>query len=465
MTQNNQTTTLSIGSIALIEKVTAEYNYLDRVVRGLHRKAKNFQSIVKLFIHNRLSECVSTNRLQSVYDQKLFQQLGFDKIPGDRSLYRTLERLGQDHQFILHQHLKFIQEEQLATHAQFVDFSSSYFEGTAAPIGQFGYSRDHQPGKKQFTFGIATGLNEVPSALTVQKGNVNDKTHFAHMIRVAGAMLPIGSIVIYDCGGNTKENNALVRSNKLHYLTLKQKKVTTYRPLIAQFNASEKKTFTINNTTYQCAIFQNGEEYIYLFFCETLKTLQLATKARNHKRELEQNETLLKRAKAGKPLAEYQTLEGILIAKGSLQQQLVTMENPRINGLEGFFALQSSMKLTEEKALALYKDKDKAEKLMRSIKEGTELRPIRHWSDDAIIGYVLIVFLTNVMLALTHHNSRNNDVKNTKLLKKYLNKLTLVIHQPPTGGEKHFLANISPEIQAILGDFHHTFQEKYAKAG
>jgi transposase len=463
--KSNQTTALSIGSVALIEKVDDEFNYLARVLKGLGGKAKNLLPAVKLFVHNRLAECVSTNRLRSVYDAELFRELKFEGKASDRSLYRSLERLGAKHGFILEQHQCFIREENLATNTQFMDFSSTYFEGNAAPLGAYGYSRDHQPGKKQFTFGISTGLNEVPTALTIQKGNVNDKTHFAHMVRVAAAALPAKSLLVYDCGGNTRENNALVHSKGFHYLTLKQKKVGTYRRLIARLRTNPKTGFEMNGTRYECAKLTEGDETTYLFFSEELKAYQLAAKARAFAREQERNAALLKRAKAGKPLAEYQTLEGILIAKGSLQMQLTALENPRINGLEGYFALQSSLDVAPERILALYKDKDKAEKLMRSIKEGTELHPVRHWSEDAIIGHVLIIFLTNVLLALTHLRSKKTVVKNTKLLKKYLAKLTLVIQRRPNGRQQHSLANISPEIEAILDDFLPKYEAKYLKAG
>ncbi len=43
--------------------------------------------------------------------------------------------------------------------------------------------------------------------------------------------------------------------------------------------------------------------------------------------------------------------------------------------------------------LCLYKYKDKVEKFIRDLKEGLELRPVRHWSDNAIIDCILIAFL------------------------------------------------------------------------
>jgi len=106
------------------------------------------------------------------------------------------------------------------------------------------------------------------------------------------------------------------------------------------------------------------------------------------------------------------------------------------------------------------KDKDKAEKLIRNIKEGTEVRPIRHWSDDVIIGYVLIIFLTNFLVSLTLWKAKSPDVKNTKLLKKYLTNLTLVILYPPTGFKMEVLANISEEIRSIFGDYVDKYQDK-----
>ena len=88
------------------------------------------------------------------------------------------------------------------------------------------------------------------------------------------------------------------------------------------------------------------------------------------------------------------------------------------------------------------------------------LRPMRHWSNDAIIGYILVIFLTNFLINLTLLRAKNTVVKNTKLLKKYLRKLTLVIIYPPTGFKFPFLTNICPEITAILGDFMKKYEDK-----
>src|SRR3989338_9796597 len=73
---------------------------------------------------------------------------------------------------------KFLKMNNLISEKQFIDFSSSYFEGNSSELEALGYSRDNQPGKKQLIWGISTGINDIPIAMTIQKGNVQDKKTF-----------------------------------------------------------------------------------------------------------------------------------------------------------------------------------------------------------------------------------------------------------------------------------------------
>ena len=111
---------------------------------------------------------------------------------------------------------------------------------------------------------------------------------------------------------------------------------------------------------------------------------------------------------------------------------------------------------TPRKILRLYKQQDKAEKFIRALKEGLELRPIRHWSRWAIIGLFFVCFLTQFLINLTQKlagKTGDAAVKNTKLLKKYLNNLTLTVVYPENRFKFTVLSNVSPQIQALFGDF------------
>ncbi len=455
----NQNITLSVGNLLLVDKFNEEYGYFNQVFNGIGGKAKNILPCAKLFILNRLGECFSINQIISGYDRELFEKLQFSGDPKERSLYRNLERIGANFSFIIERHQQFIIAEKLASDTQYMDFSSSYFEGKGGEFGEYGYSRDGQPGKKQLTFGISTGINGIPSALTIQKGNVQDKVHFRVMLKTSEAVLEKNSLLVFDTGGNTKENKKDVREKEFHFLTLKPKKVGPYKKEIAYFNDNVKADVEINGTIYQVVKRKQNDEILYIFFSQKFKEIQLSMKNRKFKRELEKNDGILKKTKDGKDISEYNTREGIVTTKGVLQTTLAEIENPRINGLEGFFILESSLDADPFKVLCLYKDKDKAEKIFRNIKEGTELRPMRHWSTNAIKGYILVIFLTNFIVNLTLLRAKQPLVKNIKLLKKHLAKLTLAIIFNENGQKQELLTNICPEIQSILD----TFLENYCK--
>jgi transposase len=389
----------------------------------------------------------------------LFEYLGFRKVPGDRTFYRDLERVGLYHKFIFNRYQQLLKKYGLVSEEQFVDFSSSYFEGGKSELGELGYSRDGKPGKKQIVFGISTGMNNVPTALTVQKGNVQDKKHFRLMLKIVKKVLPEDSALIFDCGGNTKENKVKVRKLGFNYLILKSKKKGTYKTYISKFKQEKKEKLVVNNISYKCVKFVEENEIKYMFYSEKLAKEQTKKRKKKFSKELEKNEVKLRKTKKGKALAKYISKEGLILAKGELQK-LLSLENPYITGLEGYFILESSIDTSPEKILKLYKEKDKAEKLIRNMKEGTELRPMRHCTELAIIGYLTIIFLTNCLTNLTLFLSKKPDVKNVKLLKKYLNNLTLTIVYPKNRFRFTIISNISQEIRSIFGNYIDKYEDK-----
>ena len=441
----------------MLDKIKKDYGYFDFLFGKIGGKAKDFQKIVKSLIYNKLTNNVSINQILNIYPDEAFEYLGLDETPGERNFYRTIERLGDKFEIILELHQQFLVKKDLVSKEQFIDFSSTYFEGTKPELGALGYSRDGAPGKKQITFGISTGINNIPTALTIQKGNVQDKTHFNHTFNVAKKVLEKGSILIFDCGANTKTNKKMVRNGEYHYLTLKAKKKKSYRPIIQLFIQEKKKgkteRFEMNDSIYECVKLEKEDETNYIFFSEKLYQEQLQQREKKYQKLLEKNDKELKKVKKGKNLGSVITKDGYIILHGSIQKTLAPISNPYINGLEGFFALESSVKDEPEKILSLYKDRDKAEKFIRGLKDGLELRPIRHWSPLAVKGYLLLTFLTNFLVNLTLYLAKKPLVRDIRLLRKFLNNLTLTVAYPPNTFKFTVLSNISNEVISILGDF------------
>ena len=160
-------TSISLGSIVLIDKVEKRFNVFSELFSGLGGKSKDFVGCVKLHVYNRLTHSVSTHQILETYPEELAPYLGMEEMPAERSLYRTLERVGKYFPVLLDRHQNLVAKHGLVDPNQLIDFSSTYFEGRNSALGEFGYSRDYRPGKLQINFGIATGINTIPTALTI----------------------------------------------------------------------------------------------------------------------------------------------------------------------------------------------------------------------------------------------------------------------------------------------------------
>ena len=440
----------SFGPIALMNRIERKFNFFELIFRGLGGKAKYLKESAKLFSYNKLAESISINQILELYPFELLNELGFKNEISDRTLYRNLERIGNNNKFLMENYQKFLKMNNLASEKQFIDFSSSYFEGKSSELGALGYSRDQQPGKMQITWGISTGDNEIPTAITIQRGNVQDKEHFGFMLNTVKKVLDEKSLLIFDCGGNTKKNKEKILKLGFNYLTLKAKQRSTYRKYISLFEQQAKFGFAINGKVYFYTKTKVEDEYQYIFFSPDLKRDQIRKRDKKFQKDLAKGEKILSKINKGKPIGEHISRMGNIILKGEIQTTLSEIVNPYITGLEGYFILESSVDKRQQKILRLYKQRDKAEKLIRDMKEGTDLRPIRHWNKTVVIGYLLIVFLTNCLVKLTHYLSKNPVVKNLKLLKKFLNNLTVTIFYAQNGLRNSILSNFSKKVRSIL---------------
>ena len=86
-----------------------------------------------------------------------------------------------------------------------MDWTSIVLHGDKAPLGKYGYSRDHRPDKKQITIGISELADpiHIPIGVTVEKGNMNDQTHFKKTYLQVNNRLEEGSLVVFDKGANS----------------------------------------------------------------------------------------------------------------------------------------------------------------------------------------------------------------------------------------------------------------------
>src|SRR3989338_769915 len=335
-------TSFHIGSLILINRVDSEYNLFGNIFATLSGKTKHLIESVKMFINNRLDKCVAVSKILEVYPEELFECLGFREKPKERTMYRDLGRIGFNYKFVIEKFQQILKKYNLVDVIQFTDYSSSYFEGNKSELGALGYSRDSQPSKKQLTFGISTGMNGIPSALTVQKGNVQDKDHMNFMLKVVGKVLEKGSLIIFDCGGNTEDNKKKIISLKLNYLTLKQRYKGVYKRYIKLYKSSKKEVIYINGVKYK-SVKVKDENYKYIFHSKNLYKKLIKTRNKKFQKELKKNDKIIEKVKKVKTIDKFISRIGEIITKGEIQTALCDVKNPYVSGLEGFFILESSV--------------------------------------------------------------------------------------------------------------------------
>lgn len=459
----NKNKTFPLGGIVMIEQVEKAFGVFSGVFRGVEGKAKGFIPLVKLLTYNKLTHSVSIHQILNTYPGEVIERLGRKEVYSERTLYRTLERVGKFFPVLLERYQRLIKEQELVGRNQVIDFSSTYLEGSKAELGALGYSRDRRPDKPQINFGISTGINGIPTAITIQKGNTQDKKHMREMLKIIPNVIPENSLLIFDAGANTKANKKKIRTMDYHYLTLKPKRVSIYkthiRYFMEQLKASNVRKFELNERHYYCVLKKEGESVLNIFFCPELYSTQLRTKENKFERQKKKGNKILRKRKNKILPSDSGWVELI----PQLQKTLFPIDNPYINGVEGFFILESSVDTDPLKILRLYKKRDKAEKFIRALKEGLELRPIRHWNKWSVIGIFFICFLANFLINLTlllRKKSNTSVVKNVKLLKKSLINLTLTGVYPENGFRFFILSNVSPQILNIFGDFVRNYEDK-----
>jgi transposase len=61
-----------------------------------------------------------------------------------------------------------------------MDWTSIVLYDNKCPLGNYDYSRDHRPDKKQITLGVSelSAPINLPVGITVEKGNMNDHTQY-----------------------------------------------------------------------------------------------------------------------------------------------------------------------------------------------------------------------------------------------------------------------------------------------
>ena len=437
--KTNKNISFPVGTVLAVKKYSSKLCF-ERIFSKFKQRGISLKGLIEALVSYRLSEnqsltCgsdwINRDEVLEEFSLKSFEQ---------KTLYRAVETIGENYQEVVLdlQDILFSQYDFKHTDVN-LDWSSLILWGDKANLAKYGYSRDHRPDKKQITFGI-TELRKpinIPIGLTIAKGNINDQTHFQTTFEQVKDKLQIGSKVIFDKGANGKDNLNSIIAAKMQFLTAK-KLNTSDDKLIKKFWSLKPKLIDSEKGIY--GIKQKfPSKYNYFFFSEKLQNEKIASALRKAERQLKEAQEIESASLKGKALPKRFRINNVLVQatieyqtklqKMSAKEAFELVKKASITGREGFFCLTSSKNLTLKETLILYREKDSIEKIMHSLKNEINIKPLRVWTDNSIYGALLIGYLAQLIISLIRYDIPKLKNISTKFIKISLSNLTVTIEK------------------------------------
>ena len=380
----------------------------------------------------------------------------------ERTLFRVLETAGENREEIIHDIQGCLFDRFDFEHTNInLDWTSLVLYGDKCRFGKYGYSRDHRPDKRQLTLGLAELAHpiNVPIGLTVNRGNMCDVRHFTDTYGQIRGRLRSGSRIVFDKGAHSKENVDYILADKMKYLTAKKLNASD-DIRIKNFQKNKAECIDLKDEVYGIK-FVKPNSIDYFFFSETLKKQQLEARKRIALRKLHEAQEIQECLdhKRGLPL-KYCLRNALVDVKYFVQTRLHKMSEKEalehvyedsLNGREGFFCIKSCEDLTLREALETYRRKDSIEKLIHSLKNEIEIKPVRVWSENSVYGALLIGFLAQLVISLLRYMHKELKHTCTKFIKKSLTNLTVTVEKTKKRVNRLLYSNFDSINTLIIG--------------
>ncbi|MHA1343739.1 MAG: IS1634 family transposase [Promethearchaeota archaeon] len=412
----NHERVLNYGQILLCQKLWDEINAKE-LIKESSKKLKikfDISLPVKIMTFNRLIEPKSKLKVSEWYKTQYFRETFDSEIPL-QNFYRSLDHLTKIKES-LELGLYFQLTNLLTLDLSFVfyDMTSSYFEGNACDISDYGYSRDHRPDRKQINIGLLVNSEGIPLSHQVFRGNVKDTSTVVEIISKLEKRFKINRcIFVGDKGMNSPENiEYLVNSNYEYIFSLKlrhNKKAEEIISKIPDIKEFEKVKDNLFVKELRC---ENKIRFIVCYNPFVSEKTKQTRKGRIKESNefLENLKAFPKRGRPKKKEKLKKFIEKSLRKKGTLKFYNIEYKEDSFDyslnlekiqkdeNLDGLFILQTnSISLTPPEIAIGYKTLAEVEYAFKQIKDFIRLRPIYHYSKTRVEGHVFICFLSYLL--------------------------------------------------------------------
>ena len=463
----NENKSVPIGTIACVREYLEKLG-LDRVFNDAKNRGHSLFPLVCAIISYRLTENFSVEGCgRWLESPEVRNELGIRGEVSHRMINRAVERAGEIMpEVLVHLRRGLFSTYDLEHTDVNIDTTSVAVYAKGTGLYDFGYSRDKRPDLRQVNFGAAELRDpiNIPIDLSVDRGNASDSVQFVKIVDDIIGDLREDSMFVFDAGGDAKQVLDRITEKNMRYITRKRLNVTD-DAWISRFDKDEAYCVDDEDGVYcQRKTFESSGRTVYLFYSEKLYRDKMAALDGRSWRCVEDAKDVIRRKKDGTlriSKTVMKRLRNPLISlnvgvRGKLLSSDVDsykyVRGQLSNHREGFFKLECSRNLTPSEVFSIYRRRDAVEKLMDSLKNHIDLKPMRVWSENPVKGTLLLCFLAQVIVSMVRYEMPELRKRSTRFIIDSLQNLTVTYVYDRKQATRRIYSNFEALNSRILRD-------------
>jgi len=419
---------LEYGSVVALYTLAERIGLSEIIYRATMKGGgEHIGKLVEVMVINRCLEPVSRNKLPGWYEKTVLPFL-LD-IPSDKVhpqiFYNAMNYLTDEAILRIQKELyrNITRIYGVDTSTIFYDLTSTYFEGTHCPLGEFGHSTDHRPDKLQINIGMGVDRDCIPITHDVFTGSVRDVTTVEGFAEKLKSEFNLESpVVVIDRGMLSRKNLDGLLNLQYHYIAAR--KMGPRERLIIQETPEEEfmkamvTTYSEEREVFLVEKMVDGKRWILCWnkkkaeddkmFRERMivRSLQDLEKIRKGcgKRNLKTKEQVYhatQKVIERDGTKRYITPEINKRGAPRLNFKLNDIEIEKEHRLDGKYILETSEhKLNGIEIIQAYHTRDVIEKFFQMLKDIVELRPSYVYTEQHVKAHVFLCVLAVLLLSL-----------------------------------------------------------------
>ncbi|MBU0699947.1 IS1634 family transposase [bacterium] len=358
--------------------------------------------------------------------------IGLDTFNED-SLYENLDWLSDNQTNIEDNLFKARLSNEIPT-LYLYDVTSSYFEGKANELSDFGYNRDGKKGKRQIVIGLLTDEDGVPVSVEVFKGNTTDQKTFLNQIKKLSLRFGVKDVTMVGDRGMIKSGQIKdLNEVQFHYIT------SITKPQIQSLIKGGLIRLSLFDENL-CEVEIDGVRYILRRNPLRVNELEAnrEEKIEKIKKIVEKENNYLNSHKRAKIEIRFNKIQNWLkklkvsdfcnieAEERNFIVRVDEDEKKKAGELDGCYCIKTDLpkdKASKEKVHRRYKDLANVEQAFRTMKtELLETRPVYVRKQKRTRGHVFVVMLAYIIIKELKRLWAEIDVKT----EEGLNELTVI---------------------------------------